>query len=167
MKRLLLILLVVVCLLTTFGCNKNTESFSAPTNFYYRRNSVLFYTVDAVITPEIRETVQCNENILDVVNLYLQGPASNELSSPFPSNLAALAIVQDEDVISIQLNDAIADLSGVTQTIAYSCLFKTLTDLTDCTVVEIQILSHSGSTVDTLTLSDENLYFIDSDLKSE
>ena len=161
MKRLLLILIAVVLLLTALGCTKKTESFSVPENFYYRRNSVAFHTDDAVIKPEIRETADCRDKILDTVNLYLQGPVSDKFVSPFPQGLTALSIEQIDDSLVLQLNDSFNNLNGLERTIACSCLFRTLTDLTGCNIVEIQFSSADRNGFDSIILSNDDLCFAD------
>ena len=165
MKRLLLILIAAVFLLTASGCTKNTESFSAPENFYYRRNSVAFHSDDAVIKPEIRETEECSDNILDAVNLYLQGPVSDKFLSPFPQGLTALSIEQIDGSLVLQLSDSFNNLNGLERTIACSCLFRTLTDLTGCNIIEIQFSSADSKGSDSIILSDEDLCFADAGLE--
>lgn len=166
MKRLLLILIATVLFLSAFGCTNKTESFLEPENFYYRRNSVAFHTDDAVIKPEVRETEQCNNNILDTINLYLQGPISDKFISPFPQELSALAIEHSDDSLILQLSDSFNGLSGLERTIACSCLFRTLTDLTGYTIIEIQFSSSGNNGDDIITLSNEDFRFADSGLEN-
>ena len=166
MKRLLLIFIVAVFLFTVLGCTKKTESFSVPENFYYRRNSVSFHTDDAVIKPEVRETEEYRDNILDIVNLYLRGPVSDKFASPFPQDLTAISIEQSDSSLVLELSDSFNNLNGLERTIACSCIFRTLTDLTGCNTVEIQFSSADSNGSNSIILSNEDLCFADAALKN-
>lgn len=167
MKRFLTIGIVVILLLSVVGCNKNTENFSVPANFYYRRDTAAFFTDDAVIKAEIRETEQCAGSIFDIMNLYFHGPISDKLLSPFPQGLTILDITQDHDVLLIELSDSFSNLDSLERMIAASCIFETLEDLTHCSMVEIRFSSPDGKESNVITLSADDLHLIDSANENE
>ena len=163
MKRLLLILVVLLFLLPVCGCKKSAETISNPANFYYRSSSTEFFTDDSVIKPEIRETQQCGENILNIINLYFQGPISDDYTTPFPQELVALEVEQNNESLLIKLNDSFANLNGVDRTLACSCILKTVADLTNCSTVELQFPSPNSDQSNSIQLSVDDLCFIDLD----
>ena len=162
MKRYIWIFLAVFTFSVLAGCGKSAENFKEPTNFYYITTDVSFFEEDSVISPEIRETVQFNGNILTTINAYFQGPASEKLVSPFPAGLEAVDVIISGSTALLYLNDPFATLEGLDATIACSCICATITNMTDCEAVEIHIENTEGTVEQILYFSYEDLLFMDS-----
>lgn len=161
MKRTLCVTLVILLLLTFTGCKDNSDSYIKPANFYYSNTSVTFFKSDAVIAHEVRETVNYNDNIVDILNAYLKGPVSDKLSSPFPTGLRVVATQIINDSIVITFNNELASLSGLDLTIACSCICATVAELTGYNRVEFKSDGSLPDNLTSLVFSYDELLFID------
>ena len=162
MKRILCFILVLTILALSSGCDKNSDNFKMPANFYYRNASVAFFEDDSIIAFEVREIAAQKDNLVDLLNTYLDGPISHELVSPFPSGLKAISAERNDDTLVITFNKMFSTLSGLDLTVACSCIYATITELTDCTTVEIKTEGQLPDNVTSIVLSNEDLLFTDS-----
>ena len=162
MKRILCFILLLTILAVGSGCNKNSDNYKMPANFYYRNASVAFFEDDSIIAFEVRETVTQKDNLIDLLNTYLSGPFSDKLVSPFPSGLKVISAEQQNNTLIITLNKVFSTISGLDLTVACSCIYTTVTELTGCTTVEIQTEGQLPDNVTSIVLSNENLLFTDS-----
>lgn len=162
MKRILCFILVLTILALGSGCDKNSDNFKMPANFYYRNASVAFFEDDSIIAFEVRETAAQKDNLVDLINTYLDGPISHELVSPFPSGLTVISTEQKDDTLILTFNKVFSTLSGLDLTVACSCICATVTALTGCTTVEIKTEGQRPDNVISIVLSNEDLLFTDS-----
>ena len=161
MKRFLCLLLTVFILVCSAGCHKDAENYEAPANFYYLNAEVAFFEIDSVIAPEIRETADHNRKLLSILNEYLKGPVSDKLVSPFPANLNAIHIQQNNGAYSIMFSKQFSALSGLDLTIACSCICATVTELTGCQSVEIKSEGALPGNAESLVFTYDSLQFLD------
>lgn len=157
MKKLLCLLLGVSLLCFLFGCSSNAPQ--VPAEFFYRQNGFPYDTQRSVIGSEIRETID-HPGYLRTLNLYLQGPASNDFSPTYPEDSKIITLSQSPGAITLVLSDAFASLTGIELSIACTCLTQTVIQLTGCTVVTIQAesLPLDGKSSITLNESSAMLY---------
>ena len=134
MKRFTLFLLCL-CLLPIWGCS----SHDAPKGvaFYYCA-SLPAYTVDSsAITPEYRAEIS-DGTLLELLDLYLKGPISADLTSPFPEGLQIVSAIVKGDTVQVVVSLEMAALTGLDLTIACSCLTLTCLAYTEAEQVEIR-----------------------------
>jgi len=159
MKKPLCLLLCLSLLFFLFGCSQNT--LKAPVEFFYRQNKIPYEAQRSVIGSEIRETVD-HPGYLRTLNLYLQGPASNDFLPTFPEGSKIITLSQAPGAISLVLSDKFASLTGIDLSIACICLTKTVIQLTGCTVVTIQAESLQLDGKNSITLDDSSAILYDS-----
>ena len=160
MKRLFCILLVVFILILS-GCKNNPDNFKEPANFYYQNSSDSFFNADSVIAHEIRETAIYNGKILDILNTYLEGPATDKLNSPFPNGLKVITVQRVNNCIEITFSEEFSTLSGLDLTIACSCICATVAELTGYNTVEIKTEGSFPDNSTSLVVSYDELLFMD------
>ena len=142
MKRifsLILCLLLVFCLA---GCQKKES-----VQFYYLRSEVQYGLADGVIASESREISLEGTSLEYLLKLYLEGPVSQELRSPFPAGTALVSLSRNDTQLTVTLSEVFSRLENVNYTVACACVASTGFSLTDAESVTIL----SGDTVITLT----------------
>lgn len=135
MKRFLCTVLVFLSLLPLFGCK---DRDSHPVNFYYCEETISYDDGDAIIRAEQRKLSVPSNDIDKIVNLYLEGPKSTTLVSPFPAGTKLVNFSSGKQSLEIILSDEIASLTGVELTIACGCLASTVIALSQAETVVIR-----------------------------
>lgn len=133
MKRY--ICLVIMLLLLLSACVNVTDHEANTILFYYPRKTITYGKTDSVIASEIRDEYSDTDDFYKLLALYLKGPNSTELRSPFPAGLQLVQAKQDGQVVDIILNSALDTLSGLEKTLACACLSMTCFELTDAETV--------------------------------
>lgn len=136
MKRMFCIVLIL--LLLCAGCGLYGKSPDSVT-FYYPRTEILYGAEDGVIAQEERDVSGYTEDLNALLNLYLQGPADENLAFPFPAGTRLLEVSGNGDLLTISLSEEFSNLEGLDLTIASACIGSTCFGLTD--VQQICILS--------------------------
>lgn len=137
MKKIVIILLTVLILLSAAACGRDEDSIHEPIHFYYCNDTISYHSVNAVISAEVRERADAGEDLKAVLNLYLAGPCSEDHISPFPTGVRLESLSQSNGIVSVVLSEAFASLKGLDQTVACACLAKTVLDYTNCNGVKI------------------------------
>lgn len=136
MKQIVAFILLAVLVFSLFGCGPSKSTATA--NFYYCTVSPEYHTQSSVIQAEQRKI---NINLSDlegVLQLYLEGPASGKLYSPFPSGTTLITVHNSKDVTSVILSDDISRLSGVELMLACACLASTIMEISQSEAVQIR-----------------------------
>ena len=121
--------LILLNLLILSGCF-NADKYSA--KFYYPRNPDFyeFGTAEGVITSEKRNFPSPASDPEYLLRLYLDGPISENLVSPFPEGTKLLDFRLSEQNLSIVLSSEFSVLEDMDLTIASACLTKTCFQIT-------------------------------------
>lgn len=142
-KKITVMLLVSLILLSVAGCyNRDASESSAA--FYYTRAEFDHGSADSMITSEIRDINGRHDDLVYVLNLYLRGPSDDALKSPFPSDTRLISMVLNERSLDITLSNNILSLSSADLAVACTCMAKTCIELaqaesvTICTEVPIE-----------------------------
>lgn len=136
MKKFLICLLCLLLCFSGWGCSQSHNNTS-DILFYYRP-SVLTYGKDAAaIRSEVRPDVQPSQPLEEILSVYLNGPESTKLSSPFPPNVTVISAQQEGNLFSITLSSQFSSLKGLNLVIACGCLTMTILEMTDATDVRI------------------------------
>lgn len=148
--------IILCCVLFFTGCSFHSSSLKEPVSFYYPRNSYVYQTENAVMAPEAREALGHTQDLSYLINLYLAGPLSENLHSPFPADTKLIAITRHNKTLSIELTDSSRSLSDAQFSLACACFARTCIELSESHTVVIT----SGSR--TLSTSMEELLLVDS-----
>lgn len=163
MKRFFVIVAILVFIVGLSSCVPKKEEFVEPVSFYYCNDISSKDDFEHIFVPEQREGAEYLDNKPALLSLYLKGPESEGLVSPFPADLSVVSVQHDNSHVHIVLSDHLANLTGLDLSIACTCLSMTVLELYDCDAVEIsaehKLLDEQKSivfTADILILSDDN-----------
>ena len=145
MKRFAVIFLCISLLFSLCACGKPEEI-----RFYYARKEVLYGVDDGVIAPEIRDATGYENDLAYLLMLYLEGPHSQELASPFPRGTTLSQLEIQDQQITLVLSEAFSQLQGLDYTIACTCIAYTCFSIYACESVTIRS-TPAGSPSITLT----------------
>jgi hypothetical protein len=123
---------MVVCLMT--GCY-NPRTDMGQYRFYYLRNDYLTAENMEVLAFEKRSADTDMRSLLDT---YLSGPKSEELSSPFPADTYIVSLEIEGDYLNIAFSDHFASLTGIQLTLACCALSQTCFAVSDVKTVVIR-----------------------------
>ena len=161
MKRMTSILLILALLPALVGCSPKAEPPQSPVTFYYPADDTIYDGKTAVIHQEIRDAAGYEEDIEGLLNLYLKGPASESLRSPFPRQVKVTRYSTNSNTINLVLSSEFAQLSGIDLTLACACLANTLFELTQLERVQFFATDSQLDGQDSITLDRNDIYLAD------
>ena len=139
MRRILAILLLLALL-----CGCTGQGIPAGENqltFYYRRadgtNDESFASETGALT-EKRVTFGGDVSVEDVLEAYLQPPEDEGLVSLFPDRTICTGTKLQKGVLTLEMNEMYASLTGYARTLAAAGLTMTLTQLDSVDAVQIR-----------------------------
>lgn len=135
MRRLCCVVCLIAMILLFSGCSVAQTEYEKPIDFYYCKKEVTFGNNEGVISYETRECSHI-ENLDGLLEEYMAGPSSDELSNPFPSNIKFLNIATLNNHLIVMINQKDTSLTGISLTLACTCLGLTLLDHTNAECVE-------------------------------
>lgn len=154
MKRLISCLLLLALLLT--ACRASQEKMQQPVKFYYGAadaRSGAYGTEEGALFWEVRDLGPVPLHAGQILDLYLQGPESSDLRSPFPKGTAVETVLLQDGTLTVELSEELQLLSGVERTLAAACLVRTMTQFSD--IDSVVLYSGSRAFLDgTLTMDD-------------
>lgn len=127
MRKAFAVLLCISLIVSLYGCKRNKAEIQEPVEFYYCFETV-FKTDDGVTGSETREAAHFNGNLEQLLQVYLLGPVSDELTSPLPYAVKLVSLEQVNDSVYLTLSREFSTLSGIRLTTACSCIVMTLHD---------------------------------------
>lgn len=155
MKRIILIFSLISFLLC--GCQLFSKGNREPVLFYYRQAEYNLGEPDGSIAVEERDGTGHITDMDYLLRLYLAGPLSEDLSSPFPSDVQLTNIRVGKNIVTITLSGSPDTLSETEKILACACLTLTSLEISDkgsimiCWGEDIITMNRSS-----LTLSDES-----------
>lgn len=163
MKKLTSVLVVLCLLVCWTGCEAQPSQDAV--SFYYLRTQSDFSADQGIIASEARQNTGLNmENPTAVLSTYLDGPTSDELTSPFPREVTVLEVKRIGSSLHINFSRELAQLSGIDLTLACACVSRTCMELWDVDTVRIRANGTllNGSTY--VVMSREDLKLTDDSL---
>ena len=145
--RLFAILLCLCVALTLFGCTNNVQNKTSAA-FYYCVNEIDHLNSRKVFGMEERNVISPSENLLEFLNVYLEGPNSDDLYNPFPIGAAITNVKREGNVLTLNLSQHFDRLPIEKLSLAIACLVQTTFKNTSVPVV---LLIPSGTFVDGTT----------------
>lgn len=163
MKKLMCLSAAIALALTLCACFSSDGDIQIPVKFYYCNSDdrISYNSETGVIGWEARESNGYQEDLTALIDLYLKGPVSDYLKSPFPSGVSVVNISQTETELQITLSNQFGTLTGCELSLACGCLSMTLLEYTDAQSVEIMIQDEALDEKASITMSWENLILLD------
>ena len=159
MKKLFAMILSVFLLMGICGCQKETPQPEGIA-FYYCVSELSFGIHDSAIEAEYRQGIR-KDNWAGVLNVYLKGPESGDLRSPFPAGLKTVSTAMEQSTAYITVTEELGSLSGLELTLACASLAMTCLELTGAETV---VISADGALLDgqkSITLDANTLLLLD------
>ena len=153
MKKLLCILLILCLLIPTTGCTSNRKDVY----FYYPRKEVVSGGDDGVIAKEEREIPRSENDLKNLLTLYLEGPLSQNLKNPFPHGTKLLHVALQGNTVVLTFTEPFQKLEGIDRTIACASIVQTCLGLVS--FQEIHFISGNkliSLTPNTIALADNS-----------
>lgn len=124
MKRLLVILLSLACLMFS-GCGEGQYvADGTPVMFYYESKGVDRLEASTAMEPETR--YYSGFALRELLELYFRGPTTDTLRSPFPSGTKVLDISTEDGELTLIMSGEYFTLMGVELSVANCCLANTV-----------------------------------------
>ena len=155
MKRIISLLLALICILPMTGCSESTEPDQETVTFYYRRVTFDHHGDENVIASEERSFSGDRGDLSYLLRLYMMGPVNEELVVPFPANISILDIRSEEHTVQITLSGMDQTIGEADFTVAASCLAMTVLGLSEYETV----LIYSGER--SISLQRDNILLTD------
>ena len=161
MKNTLCCFCAFIILMSLCACHQNANQVIAPANFYYLTDPSNYQA--KAITPEIRETAGISNDLTTLLQLYLDGPVSENYINPFPKNVTVLSIDVANTTASIQLSSRFTQLSDADMTSACACLTLTVLELTQRHRLTITSVDAFGNIIYTASMTKDHILLSDID----
>ena len=161
MKRWVTVLLILSMLSCLCGCSKNSPPPKEPVIFYYPAAKTVYNGTTEVLHPESREGAGYKADIAGLMNLYLKGPVSETLRSPFPVQVTVTRFASTTNTAILELSNEFAQLVGIDLTVACASIARTLFDLTQLDTVQISATDAQLDGQASITLNRNDIYFLD------
>ncbi len=163
MKKIVSLLLCASIMLTLCACQQTLVEKSGA--FYYRRIQPTYGSEDGIIAPEMRKFPVINNDLSEMMESYFHGPESRGLESPFPRNTHVISWGIQDNVLSLNLSEPFAALSGVDLTVACSCIARTFLEILPIERVTIQVMHQTLNGQKSISLSADDMSFMDDGLE--
>ena len=112
-KRIALLLLALLLAALLAGCSRQTQpSPVQPFDFYYRAQEPDYRSGYGVVGVETRDLGVSPLSDEELISLYLQGPVSESLVSPFPPGVQLLGVRMSATTLTVRLSSEYAALQG-------------------------------------------------------
>jgi germination protein M len=160
MRKLFSLLLVAALLSCLSGCGNNKATPDTPANFYYCNKDIHFEGSNTVFTAEMRNITGLSDTA-SILRLFLEGPESDDLTSPFPKGVQISAVEEIGSTINVIFTPELSQLTGPDLMLACVCTAMTLFDLAQ---VETVIIKADGVLLDgrdSVMLTRDRLVFVD------
>ena len=161
MKRWISLLLALVFLLSAFGCTQTSPAPKQPVTFYYPAVETVYDGKAPVIHPEIRDGSGYEDNMEGLLNLYLKGPSSEDLRSPFPRQVTVSRFAVTPNIATLVLSSEFAQLGGIDLTMACVCIANTVFELTGLDRIQISSADSQLDGQASITLERDDIYWMD------
>ena len=129
MKRIIVILLIAAMLLS--GCSLFSSGKRQPVLFYYQPVNFRLGQSNGAIAAEERDGTGHITDIDYLLRLYLTGPLTENLISPFPADVQLTSVRTGQNKVTVNLTGDPSSLSATQKTLACACLTLTCLELTE------------------------------------
>ena len=161
MKKRIFCIFAILLVLSFPACANQSSYIEKPADFYYCTSSISFESEQGVIASEIRESALYQHDLTALINYYMRGPSSTNLTSPFPTGSAVLWINQNNDGIILVMNQQFSQLTGINLSLACSCLSKTVFSVLDTESITIRCRESTLDGNETITMTRDSILIQD------
>lgn len=166
MKRTICLVLALLLFSSLWGCHySESGDILEPVEFFYPRKTdhFIYGSEDGVLATEVREASGHTGDLNYLLSMYLRGPQSEALRSPFPAGCTLEEVRSGGNTLCIVLSEEFTALEGTELTLACASLARTCMSLTDAQRIRIDAGSEDqpfSITLDTgsLLLADNNAF---------
>lgn len=160
MKKLIA-MLVVLCLLPAVlsGCAEDRTD-DAPA-LYYLYKEPTFGPTGTIFGTEPLLSEGGEDDLIYLLTLYLSGPLSEELRSPFPPETQIEDVHQNGSILYLTMTGSFSQLSSTELTKASACTALTLFENTDARLLYLTVTDPDADMVRTLELTRDSLVLLD------
>lgn len=154
MKQSYTLLLSAIVMLSFLGCGgqRRHSAEGTPVSFYYENQNAQQLDVESVVAAETR--YYNGFSLQELLELYLKGPETEELLSPFPDGTHVLNAIFSDDHVTLKMSMEFFTLSGIDMSIANYCLANTICSYMD---LESVVLTDEMDTIHMEIRSDHYL----------
>jgi len=158
MKTLISAVLSIMLLFSLSGCrDQRSADIEEPVNFYYCTDPIVYNAKDGVLSSELREANGYTDDLMHLIELYLKGPVSDQLKSPFPAGIKITQFTQGENYLHFVFNEKYSELSSLDQTLARACFAKTIMDYTQVETIQISFESTVTGNRQSVTIKSDSI----------
>ena len=125
MKKWICAALVLSLILNLSACGLFSGRDKDTCVFYYEQVDYQYGESDAVICGEARDNTGHVTDLQYLLSLYMLGPVSTELRSPFPVGMQVLDVSVRLDLIRVTVSEELNTLTDSRRTLALACLAMT------------------------------------------
>lgn len=156
--------IIVLMLLLAAGCSSQGEPDGTP--FYYCVTNPSYKQDSTAIDKEYRDEIP-TDSLTAALEVYLAGPESSNLVSPFPEGLKVLSANQEGSILYLTVSMEMTALSGLNLTMACGCLTLTCLALTDAEQVQISSIYGLLDGQRTIIMDENTLLLLDNSQAGE
>ena len=131
MKKVIAIVLILCLALGCTGCRLPFGIGNETVVFYYEQAQYQYGEPDAVIFGEERDITGHVSDMQYLLSLYMMGPISDTLHSPFPTGMQVLDVKVRMDLVRITVSEELNTLSDARYSLALACLAMTCLELSE------------------------------------
>ena len=107
-------------------------------DFYYCQTDSRFDNPTGALASEHVDLGSTEITLAEILARYFEGPQTDTLQSIFPENTACTSVTVDDGVLTLDMNEAYASLTGVERTLAAACLTMTMEQIEFVDAVQIR-----------------------------
>lgn len=145
-RKLAAMFLLLSVLVQVSGCGtdefKTGKTMTTPVKFYYCSTNAFdadYYENDnGSLDWEYRDIGDRWPSAAEMIAMILDGPASDDLYSPFPRDTSLKSVQLQNGALTIEFHGGLSSLSGVEMTMAAACLVHTMRQYPGVETVEIK-----------------------------
>lgn len=161
MKNALYLLFVLLMILCLCGCAINDHQSNAEVSFYYLKNDVDYGDNSPLIIEITRQIPGQSLDYPTIITEYLNGTSTNDYRSPFPEDMRLISMDISDTKVFISLTKPAQGVSATRNTIAFACITKTVTALTDIDNVQITLVDEQTESEDIYKFTNESFALSD------
>lgn len=125
MRKIIAAALILALLLISTGCSLFSEKNQTSVVFYYEQAEYQYGGQESVIIGEERDITGHVTDMKYLLSLYMMGPLSDTLQSPFPAGMQVLDVKVRMDLVRITVSEELNTLSDTRHSLALACLALT------------------------------------------
>ena len=158
------LLLSIILLLSLTACSSN--AIMNQSIFYYPRPVLQYNDSNGVIGSEKTTQTIRKSSDSEIIQLYLDGPNSQDLCSPLSEHTELLSVTKDANSIVFIFTNSIVEINPTLLTPSLVALAKTCFEIYDINEIRIQAESVLLNTEQEIIINKDNVFLWDSNVQN-